>query len=335
MTSGLKIICIVYNCYEKLLELIGQNTINHMIIINNCSSDKRYYNNLDLNIIHMEKYLEIDAIFEFIYKLNIEHDKIIQLIDEKKDNFVFNQVYKYDFTKYNFENIVTDIFFQKYNFKENLDELHLLIDNKYLSEQDLKYFGELTLIGINDRKSIFIRDFYNYIDLDNTFIENYKKFIIEYIKPMYPNEELLLYQQTPNLRIGFPNLTAIGRRDTDPNQEVVGLHNDNEFGHSIYEINYILPITEMFDSNSIFYEKTVDSKEDYSDYNNLVLKKDEFFMGYLSKLKHYNKINRTGKTRISLDFRIIPYSKYLENQNDKSSVTSNKKLILGEYFNVI
>ena len=89
----------------------------------------------------------------------------------------------------------------------------------------------------------------------------------------------------------------------------------------------------MFDTNSIYYEKTIDSNGDLNDYNNLKLDTNEYFQGYFNKLYHYNKINKTEKTRISLDFRIIPYSKYIENK--KSSITSNKKLGLDEYFALI
>ena len=41
-------------------------------------------------------------------------------------------------------------------------------------------------------------------------------------------------------------------------------------------------------------------------------------------------INKTNMTRISFDIRIIPFSKYIE--NNKDSKTNKKKLIIGEYF---
>ena len=91
----------------------------------------------------------------------------------------------------------------------------------------------------------------------------------------------------------------------------------------------------MFDTNSIYFEKTVNSNENPENYKNLYLDTNEYFQGYFNKLYHFNKINKTSKTRISLDFRIIPYSKYIENKNEKLSITTNKKLTLDDYFALI
>ena len=251
------------------------------------------------------------------------------------DDSIISAIYTYNITKYDFQNIIANIYDKKYNFKNSLDNLHLLIDNKYLSDENIEYFNQLSIFGINDRKCQFIRDFYEHVTIDESFIKKYKEFIIEYIKPNYPDEKYLIYQQTPNLRISLPNLSAIGKRLNDPNEDIIGLHCDNEFGHSIHEMNYILPITEMFESNSIYYEKTIYSNDSYDNYYNLMLKENQFFVGYFNKLRHYNKINKTEKTRISIDFRIIPYSKYIDDINDKTSISFGKKLKLGEYFDIL
>jgi hypothetical protein len=61
-------------------------------------------------------------------------------------------------------------------------------------------------------------------------------------------------------------------------------------------------------------------------------------MAKFSQMKHYNRINETDQTRLSLDFRIMPYSNYLNNEKLQSQIQSislNKKMILGEYFNLI
>ena len=63
------------------------------------------------------------------------------------------------------------------------------------------------------------------------------------------------------------------------------------------------------------------------------VKKDHFFQGYLNKCLHYNKINKTDITRVSFDFRIIPFSKYKD--TDKLSATNKTKFILGEYYMLI
>jgi len=89
----------------------------------------------------------------------------------------------------------------------------------------------------------------------------------------------------------------------------------------------------MFDTNSLYYEIYPNSNIEYGNYENLKLEKNNYWIGYLNQCKHYNKINNTGKTRISMDFRIISYSKY-KLSNDLS-VTSNSKFIIGDYYILI
>ena len=84
----------------------------------------------------------------------------------------------------------------------------------------------------------------------------------------------------------------------------------------------------MFETNSLYYEPTIDSNIDLNNYLNLELNTDSIFMEKFNKLNHYNKINTTKVTRISLDIRIIQYSKYMENIN----YFNNTKFELGKYY---
>ena len=49
---------------------------------------------------------------------------------------------------------------------------------------------------------------------------------------------------------------------------------------------------------------------------------------------HGNKINTSNNTRISLDFRILPFEKYKPNKN-KVSVANKKKFEIGEYYRLL
>ena len=62
----------------------------------------------------------------------------------------------------------------------------------------------------------------------------------------------------------------------------------------------------MYDTNSIYYEPTINSNLSYDKYLNLKLNTDEILMEVFNQKLHYNKINDTDKTRISIDFRVIP-----------------------------
>jgi hypothetical protein len=231
-----------------------------------------------------------------------------------------------------FINVLKNVYSNKYGFLYNLDELHLLLNHSIINESDKMYFNEIPIIGFNDRDSIFIKDFYNFIDNTSDFEYIYFNFVQCHIKPFFPNETNLVVQKTPNIRISFPELTAIGQhKELSHDDEVIGIHCDNDFGHSEEEINFIIPITDMFDTNSIYFEPILNSAVCHSEYNNLNISPDHFFIGYFNKLKHYNKINKTGKTRISLDFRIIPYSKYME----KSEFFKGTKFEIGNYFTIM
>jgi hypothetical protein len=209
--------------------------------------------------------------------------------------------------------ILKNYFEKEYGFKDDLSNIHTLLSSDKISKEDKEFHKEIKKFGVDDRKSVFIKRFHSYVDSCENFNEEYFLFLRKNVLPFFPGEEKILVQKTPNLRISFPNLTAIGKKDSDLSEDIIGVHSDSDFGHHSSEINFVVPITKMFDTNSIYYEPSVDSSIPYADYSNLKLETDEMCMAYFNKLRHYNKINLTGATRISFDFRVIPFSKYSEN----------------------
>ena len=89
----------------------------------------------------------------------------------------------------------------------------------------------------------------------------------------------------------------------------------------------------MYETNSIYFENEPNKNIEYKNYNNLKLDENEFYMGNLNQCKHYNKINKTNITRVSFDFRIIPYSKFKKSSD--SSATGNIKFEIGKYYMLI
>ena len=228
-----------------------------------------------------------------------------------------------------FPEIIHSVFKKKYEFDQPLGELHTLLDTPLISE-DQKYFHKTLQDWKNDRNSVFVKNFHEYVDNNPSFNRVYHKFIHEYIKPLFPNETNLVIQKTPNIRFSLPESAAIGYDPNDPTG-IVGLHCDSDFGHSEYEMNFIIPITQMFDTNSIYYETTIGSRTNSIDFKNLVLNTDEFFQAYFNKLKHCNRVNTTSHTRISFDIRVIPYTKYMENLD----WFKGTKFELGKYYIVL
>jgi hypothetical protein len=150
------------------------------------------------------------------------------------------------------------------------------------------------------------------VDASTEFNDTYHEFMRTTILPLFPEEKTLVIQKTPNIRFSFPNSAAIGKwqkdTDTDLITQRIGFHCDADFGHHFLEMNFIVPITHMYESNSVYYqtEETV--------FENLCMldPSHQFFQGYFNKIPHYNMVNRTGDTRISFDLRVIPYSQYME-----------------------
>ena len=234
--------------------------------------------------------------------------------------------------KHNFYNILLKYYHKLFNI-DSLENIHKVLLTNNISNKDKKFYKTVPEFGITDRNSIFVSVFYKYIDTDYTFIKLYMDFIIENIKPLFPNEKKLVIQKTPNIRFHIPGNSNIGRKATDKYLDIIGLHHDGEFGHPSEEYNIVLPITKMYDTNSMYYEETPDSNISPYEYKNLKLNVNEFYMGNLNKCKHYNKINTTDITRVSLDFRVIPYSKFIP-VNDKSA-TSKIQFELGYYYMLI
>jgi len=224
---------------------------------------------------------------------------------------------------------IQNIFRKNYNFTGPLDTLHEILDSTLIPEDQKEYHKQLHDWN-NDRNSIFVKQFHQYVDENPEFNETYHTFMKAYAKPLFPPEDTIVIQKTPNIRFHFPNTAAIGKDPKDP-ENIIGLHCDSNFGHNENELNLIIPITPMYETNSIYYETEIDSNMDPNDFENLTLETNQVFEVYFNKLRHCNKINKTGKTRISFDIRIIPYTKYMENLD----FFQGTKFELGKYYIVL
>ena len=234
---------------------------------------------------------------------------------------------------YSFENpfiqILQDTFIDAYNYTGSLDELHTLLDSELLTTDEKNYHKQVHGWR-KDRDSIFVKKFHEYVDTHTIFNEQYFKFLRTQVLPLFPEEQHIVIQKTPNIRFSIPENAAIGFDPNDP-ENIVGLHCDRNFGHHHTEQNFIIPITRMFDSNSIYHEPFPSSNTDPANFENLVLNTNEFANAYFNEIKHCNHINQTGKTRISFDIRIIPFSKYQEHLADFKET----KFELGKYYIVL
>jgi hypothetical protein len=115
-------------------------------------------------------------------------------------------------------------------------------------------------------------------------------------------------QKVPTFRVHLRNSRAVGT-----------WHRDREFGHDPSEVNYWVPLTRAFGSNTLWIENT----EVPASYGDIIV-----FDG--ANLLHGNEINDTDISRVSLDFRTIPRARYQPRED--RSVSYRLRFRLGEYW---
>lgn len=212
------------------------------------------------------------------------------------------RIIKYDRDKYDLIQQVKKIF--KTN---SLDTLHLLTKEQY----------GLFEVG-KDSSTVFHKFFYDsYRAGWPEFVDCYRALIRDIIRPQY--NEPILFQSFPTFRVHLPDNIAVG-----------AFHTDAEFGHPAGEVNYVLPMTDSGNTASIW----VESEPGKMDFTPMELFTGEIIEFLGNKLTHGNKVNRTGQTRVSIDFRVLPLSRYDET-NEAQSITQKTKFKAGEYYTLL
>ena len=211
------------------------------------------------------------------------------------------QKIKYSTEKYHFRETISDLFDC-----ENLEKIHVKRSD-LMPKQELDHN--------NESSTEYHKKFYDFIRNNEDFKKNYNNFIKNEIEGLFDEE--IIFQRLPGFRIHLKNSKAINKWHSD---------GDADHRHPKGEINFMLAITECLDNNTTWVESTP-GKNDFSPLN---MNYGEFYMFNGNECMHGNKFNDSEKTRISFDFRIIPLSKY--NENNSSSNTTNQKFAVGEYY---
>lgn len=210
------------------------------------------------------------------------------------------RIHNYDLKRYNFPVMVAQLL------QARTDELSVL---HFLARDNTGVFG----VG-PDQKTVWHDRFYG-MDDGGRFMKSYREFVQEVIQPIFA--EPLVYQKKPTFRVQYTGNVGVGE-----------FHKDKDYHHNRAEVNIWLPVTEAYGNNTIW----VESKEDAGDYHPIRVSPGQFLQFNGCHLKHGNKINDTGKTRVSFDFRVIPQSQYKENPDAGVSVVRGIKFVLGGYY---
>lgn len=203
---------------------------------------------------------------------------------------------------------------KRYDFKSKV-ETYLECENLELIHEREKF--QETLKHGTDQSQGLHRQFYSGMDLDLEFYDLYTSFIREVVYPRF--NEKLIYQKFPTFRVHQPDNIA-----------VFGWHRDRDYNHSPAEINYFMPITKAFGTNTIWHE----SKQGLEDYHPMEVDYGALVEWDGANCKHGNKENDTGKTRISFDFRVLSLDDYYK-YPPKESITKGTKFEIGGYFELL
>jgi len=207
---------------------------------------------------------------------------------------------KYNTNKYNFARIV-----KAWLSAEDLSEIHH--DNTYgLFSRE------------KDQSTHWHQKYYDKIRQDESFFVLYRSFLENVIKPRYG--EHIICQRIPNFRVHLPDNLAVGEWHKDKD------YRDLDWALKVKEINYYLPLTNTNTQNTIW----VESEEDKGDYKPILATYGECVEWDASNLTHGNKQNISNKTRVSVDFRVIPESRYLD--DNRLTVNTSTTFTLGGYY---
>lgn len=202
----------------------------------------------------------------------------------------------------------------KYNFVGLLEKLFDSNDLKKLHEKSTKEHRDLYKVT-EDSDTEFHKIFYDKMRQGwDEFLDLYNYFIKEYVSLIF--DKKIIYQRWPTFRVHLPNNLAVG-----------AFHKDSEYNHPAGEVNFILPMTHMFESNTVILEQTPNTL----DFKQMELYPGELLMFNGNNCLHGNLPNRTGLTRVSLDFRVM-LKKHYDPKNNQTSMTTNKKFTLGNYY---
>jgi len=143
-----------------------------------------------------------------------------------------------------------------------------------------------------DQKTMFHKRFYT---IGQEFFDTYRRFVKAVAEPVIGDEAV--FQKIPTFRVHLPNNLGVGE-----------FHRDRDYSHQVTEINFWLPLTDAWESNSIYIE----SQEGKQDYTPWTVRYGQVLVFDGANLSHGNQINQTGSTRVSFDFRVIPKSRYTD-----------------------
>lgn len=201
------------------------------------------------------------------------------------------QTVKYDSAEFKFDkmflNVALSVLSPDAKRIDKFEQLHTVLDDSKLSD--------------------VYKACYDYMETDE-FKEHFHSYIKKHIKTLFPTE--IYYQRKPGIRIHRPNT------------QTVQYHTDEWYGHGDGVVNFWMPLTKAYDTNSLYVasleeslsvvdklESDAASIEEINDGLREICKPINVKVGdtfvFCSKVAHGTERNQTETTRVSLDFRVL------------------------------
>ena len=204
---------------------------------------------------------------------------------------VHGSVLTYDVTDFDFPGVVAGILGA-----DDLETLHRLNRRNDPTHHDQD----------SDDHSIFYREYDSVRGL-------YDRFLREWILPLYGED--LAVQRVPTFRVHRPGGVAVS-----------SFHTDAQYNHQPATMNYWLPLTRAFGTNSMWIEDAAGTDT----YSPAVVSPGEVFRFDAVNNRHGNYPNETDVSRVSFDFRAMPLRDFVD--HGLSTVNANRRMDLEGYY---
>ena len=180
-----------------------------------------------------------------------------------------------------------------------------------------RYLGDLTALRddslgrlqVGKERTAYHDQLYG---IGGPFLAVYRAFVRELLGEDAP---AYLYQAIPSFRVHLPGNVATGN-----------FHRDRDFNHPKKELNFLVPLTPMASTASIW----VETEPGANDCQSVTMEVGQYLRFHGAVLLHGSKPNETGQSRVSFDFRILPKAAYKD--DGKETVNVGVPLRLGAYY---
>lgn len=164
----------------------------------------------------------------------------------------------------------------------------------------------------NDQRTPIHEHFYG--GFSQALGQMYSDFVRREIAPLF--EGPICYQRVPTFRVHLPGNVAVGE-----------FHTDAEYFHQDGEVNFWVPLTPAWGSNTVW---VAPPNGDHTPLAPVEARPGEMFVFDAVRTWHGNLPNATGSARVSFDLRVIPLARYQPSK--RRSVNAKRRLVLGDYF---